>query len=1104
MKMTSLKRLCMTAASICLGMASAWAGMVESTVIPSNGPSAGGNVIVVTNASVQIGNGSDITNVIIGFPYLFRAVPISTSTTNILGQGTNWVRFVALAAASAGLKIIYTQAASASHGDPLVVGYYTYNPAGEIGRESYWGWTSLGAGMNSNVRALELDTNGNLYAGGDFTNAGGVAASRIAKWNGTTWTNLGAGMNEKIYALALNTNGDLYASGDFTNAGGVSATNIAKWDPTTAGWTNLGLGLNIPPSTPYALALDPIGNLYAGGDFMQAGDMAVSRIAKWNGTTWTNLGAGMNKGDSASAVWALALDSVGNLYAGGDFTNAGVGAATNIAKWNGTTWTNLGAGMNEKIYALALDQGGNLYAGGDFTNAGGVAANRIAKWDGTSWTSLGDGMNNTVCALAVGTNGDVYAGGSFTTAGGVAATNIAKWNGTTWTNLGAGMVPIDTTYALALGPNGDLYAGGDFTQAGGAPASRIAKWFETPASLGVSPSSGSYTGGYTVTISGTNLCNGMIGDVTNVTLCSVTAAVASVAGSTQIVVTAGHVATGSVGDVAVYSTSFGITIKSNAFTYVGSTETNLPTPGIVSVTYGTYTNMVRVTWLGVTGATSYAVLRNTTNDANGATVLANVPATAALVLSRTASATTYYYDDSAVVGRQTYYYWVRAISVSGVSALSYVGMGYAELGSGQTAGRSDLTVSDMVFLPVNLTNGSPAGTVSYRLANGGPDTLTAAPVRFDFYMIQGGLEAWMAFNETNVTLAADAEQLYILNVLARQGMRVRGDLSGQYAVQVRARHLDLMADQHTGSNMTDAAGTALVRACGVNSPGRSFNDYDGDGKADGPIYRSSDGRWYAALSAYRYQAWLAAEAGLAGLTPVPGDYDGDGVTDLATYNHLNGWWTALLSSCEQTISGQFGGPDFTAMQCDFDGDAKTDPVVYRETDGVWYGAASSEDYATKEAFLGGIGYQPVFGDYDGDGLADPAVYNRTTGLWAIGLSGSGYQVVIETFGGLGYLPASADYDGDGLVDPAIYSSSSAYWQVLLSGSLDATGQYTWWGGFAGSINGMPVPADYDGDGKADLSVYHQDSGIWQIFLSTQRYQELSGGFGGPEYQPAQE
>ena len=81
------------------------------------------------------------------------------------------------------------------------------------------------------------------------------------------------------------------------------------------------------------------------------------------------------------------------------------------------------------VYALAFDASGNLYAGGGFTTAGGVSANRIAKWDGSSWSALGSGMNSTVNALAVDASGNLYAGGYFTTAGGVSANYIAKWDG---------------------------------------------------------------------------------------------------------------------------------------------------------------------------------------------------------------------------------------------------------------------------------------------------------------------------------------------------------------------------------------------------------------------------------------------------------------------------------------------------------------------------------------------------------------------------------------------------------------------------------------------------------------------------------------------------
>ena len=57
-----------------------------------------------------------------------------------------------------------------------------------------------------------------------------------------------------------------------------------------------------------------------------------------------------------------------------------------------------------------------LFAGGFFTTAGGVAANRIAKWDGSSWSALGRGLNGSVLALATYDDGRgpaLVAAGSF-------------------------------------------------------------------------------------------------------------------------------------------------------------------------------------------------------------------------------------------------------------------------------------------------------------------------------------------------------------------------------------------------------------------------------------------------------------------------------------------------------------------------------------------------------------------------------------------------------------------------------------------------------------------------------------------------------------------
>ena len=90
-------------------------------------------------------------------------------------------------------------------------------------------------------------------------------------------------------------------------------------------------------------------------------------------------------------------------------------------------WSSMGgvAGANEWVNAAVVDGLGNLYIGGTFTVAGEVIANRVAKWDGSSWSALGSGMNNFVSALAV-SGSDLYAGGVFTTAGGKVSAYIAR------------------------------------------------------------------------------------------------------------------------------------------------------------------------------------------------------------------------------------------------------------------------------------------------------------------------------------------------------------------------------------------------------------------------------------------------------------------------------------------------------------------------------------------------------------------------------------------------------------------------------------------------------------------------------------------------------
>ena len=70
----------------------------------------------------------------------------------------------------------------------------------------------LRAGAVNDVGALALLPNGDLVAGGGFNTAGGVPASRIARWDGTTWSPFGSGLPGSVSSLTVTPAGELVAS----------------------------------------------------------------------------------------------------------------------------------------------------------------------------------------------------------------------------------------------------------------------------------------------------------------------------------------------------------------------------------------------------------------------------------------------------------------------------------------------------------------------------------------------------------------------------------------------------------------------------------------------------------------------------------------------------------------------------------------------------------------------------------------------------------------------------------------------------------------------------------------------------------------------------
>lgn len=398
-------------------------------------------------------------------------------------------------------------------GDLFLAGsmYYYYGPGGLNGVDNILAWDgtqfrTLGAGsgvLNSGyVTGLgtydnRLIATGSLNQIGDQSFVNGIAA-----WDGTRWSKLGTGLNEAFSNPSgkhLTTwNNRLVVTGYFTGAGAVNSQSIVAWDGTA--WQGFDGGFANQGAQVVSYNSELIASSSAGNLGLNPGTgTTLGHVARWTGAHWQTIGTVtpiFSLGDHGMTVWN------GKLIYGGSFSHVNGVPASNVAQWDGTTWSPLGNGFNNFVYALAVHNG-ELYAAGFFTASGATPLpGFMARWNGSAWVAVGTGLDGVPTGLT-SADGKLFATGGFSMAGGNPAYRVAAWDGTNWSALGSGLAEGPTgnhqsSVSLAAW-NGGLFAGGFFNTAGDKSSRCIARWqltdvaaVETPAiepGLGLAPPS---------------------------------------------------------------------------------------------------------------------------------------------------------------------------------------------------------------------------------------------------------------------------------------------------------------------------------------------------------------------------------------------------------------------------------------------------------------------------------------------------------------------------------------------------------------------------------------------------------------------------------------
>jgi hypothetical protein len=121
-------------------------------------------------------------------------------------------------------------------------------------------------------------------------------------------------------------------------------------------------------------------------------------------------------------------------------------------------------------------------------------------------------------------------------------------------------------------------------------------------------------------------------------------------------------------------------------------------------------------------------------------------------------------------------------------------------------------------------------------------------------------------------------------------------------------------------------------------------------------------------------------------------------------------------------------------------------------------------------------------DFDGDHLTDlGALYRGRTPLDSLwyGPSTNGTSGPFQIyFGDTTDVPVPGDYDGDGKTDAVIFRPSSGLWYGPRTGAAQIVIQM-----MLGQAGDVPVPGDYNGDGKTDAAIYRPSTGLWFAVFS---------------------
>ena len=248
---------------------------------------------------------------------------------------------------------------------------------------------NVAGGANGAVRAVAVQSNGQILIGGEFTSYE-TNRSHVARLNlnGTLDPTFvpPTVINGIVYALQPLAGGQVLIGGAFTTLDGVPRPSLARLNADGSLDSSFGPAYGID-GVVRAIALQPDGRIMIGGDFVTVDGAPRMRVARLqtDGSVDVTFDP---EGGAEALVQALQVQANGQILAAGRFTTLNGNACGHLGRFNPDgsvdTYFNPGTGADAPVHALALAP---LFTSMNFSrnSSGGTNEDRVVV--DTGWTN---------------------------------------------------------------------------------------------------------------------------------------------------------------------------------------------------------------------------------------------------------------------------------------------------------------------------------------------------------------------------------------------------------------------------------------------------------------------------------------------------------------------------------------------------------------------------------------------------------------------------------------------------------------------------------------------------------------------------------------------